>query len=212
MADSDADALVACTYNAMIYYYSDCYTYIFLFVLIAANILCDARSIVSSVIVMKIFLYSYYYCFLVVLVFLSFLTAYTHSFSSLNPFDPSKARIAIDYGPRLIGIASSDILMHVQPKITIANTGDLIQISREIIKYVKSYGASEVLIGLPLDSNGKMSYNVRNFNGKLCLHFASVYSCIQKIEWPRGKVLLVDERYTTKEAKFRLKSVRHGKS
>jgi hypothetical protein len=51
-----------------------------------------------------------------------------------------------------------------------------------------------------------MSYNVKNFNGRLCLRFSSVLAAITENEYRQIGVLLVDERYTTREAKIRMKS------
>lgn len=55
-----------------------------------------------------------------------------------------------------------------------------------------------------------MHYDIRNFNGQLCLNFSKVLSSIAINANSRSvRVLLFDERYTTKEAKMRLK---HDKS
>jgi len=45
-----------------------------------------------------------------------------------------------------------------------------------------------------------------NFNGRLCLDFSKVLSAVSQALYPRMRVILVDERYTTREAKQRLKS------
>jgi RNase H-fold protein (predicted Holliday junction resolvase) len=55
--------------------------------------------------------------------------------------------------------------------------------------------------------NGKMSTSVRNFNGRLCLNFSSVLSAVLKNEYANAEVMLVDERYTTREAKARIQQV-----
>lgn len=49
-----------------------------------------------------------------------------------------------------------------------------------------------------------MSYKIRNFNGNLCLNFSSVLAAVVARDIPRAKVKLVDERYTTREAKSRI--------
>ena len=63
-----------------------------------------------------------------------------------------------------------------------------------------------MIVGLPLDSNGKMSHKVKNFNGQLCLNFSMVLAATATIALPRASVHLFDERYTTREAKARIKS------
>ena len=89
-----------------------------------------------------------------------------------------------------------------------ANSGDLTRLSRQILDKARTDGAVEVIVGLPLDSNGIMSHRLRNFNGQLCLNFSQVLCSVAGAELPRCKVLLVDERYTTREAKLRMKAER----
>ena len=118
-------------------------------------------------------------------------------------FELKRARIAIDYGPRLIGLASSLGRMTKTDGV-LQNNGNLTYTSEQIVNFAKRSGAIEILVGLPLDSNGRMSYKVRNFNGNLCLNFSSVLAAVVTNEIPRAKVKLVDERYTTREAKARM--------
>lgn len=124
---------------------------------------------------------------------------------AVGGFESGRPRISLDYGPRLVGLASSDIFGSVNPLCTLNNDGDLVQLSQDVLTYARREGAIEALVGLPTDSNGKMSYDVRNFNGNLCLDFATVLASVAREEMPRLKVLLVDERYTTREAKARMK-------
>jgi RNase H-fold protein (predicted Holliday junction resolvase) len=122
------------------------------------------------------------------------------------PFQQNRARISVDYGPRLIGIAKGNILGSVEPHGTIINTGNLTQLSQHVIDLANSISAVEIIIGIPLDSDGVMHHNVRNFNGKLCLKFSDVLSSVVVNTNTRPlKTLLFDERYTTKEAKMRLR-------
>jgi len=121
-------------------------------------------------------------------------------------FDLNKARISIDYGPRLVGVAVSDCLHHVRPLITLVNNGKLVDLSNQITDIARAQGAKEFILGLPVDSNGKVTYKVKNFNGQLCLNFSRVLCAIVGEKYPQGKVLLVDERYTTKAAKIKMKT------
>ena len=82
-------------------------------------------------------------------------------------FELGRPRIALDYGPRLIGLACSDIFGVVTPMCTLSNDGDLVELSRLVLQYARREGATEAIVGLPTDSNGKVSYDVRNFNGNL---------------------------------------------
>ena len=57
-----------------------------------------------------------------------------------------------------------------------------------------------------MDSNGKMGpRGPRNFNGQLCMNFSKVLGAVTAATLPRVQVLLFDERYTTREAKARLR-------
>lgn len=119
-------------------------------------------------------------------------------------FQMLRSRMAVDYGPRLIGLAIS-LGGDARPLTTISNNGNLSLISREVLNVCKCHSVSELLIGIPLDSRGKLGGPVRNFNGQLCLNFSQVITSIAFNEFPRTKVFLCDERYTTKEAKMRMK-------
>ena len=119
-------------------------------------------------------------------------------------FELKRARIAIDYGPRLIGLASS-IGRMTRTDGVLRNNGNLTYVAEQIVNFAKRVGAVEILVGLPLDSNGRMSYKLRNFNGNLCLNFSAVLAAVVMNDVPRAKVRLVDERYTTREAKARIR-------
>jgi len=125
----------------------------------------------------------------------------------LSDFEVQRCRVGVDYGPRKIGVAAA-VGSAARPLRDIKNDGDLCSISREIARVCRLEGATEILVGVPLDSDGKMSYDVRNLNGRLCLQFSSVMAAIAQNEFPRLTVRLVDERYTTKEAKLRMKTER----
>lgn len=124
-------------------------------------------------------------------------------------FVPKRVRIGVDYGPRLIGLAYSDYFGLVKPYLTITNNGNLISISKKVLLWAKSIRAAELIIGVPVGSNGRLDYNVNNINGKICLNFATVLAS----ESSNGKdfrpiVRLFDERFTTKEAEQKLSSTR----
>lgn len=121
-----------------------------------------------------------------------------------NSFAARRVRIGVDYGPRYIGIAYSDYFGVVHPYTTVRNTGDLSQISESIVRFVKILRASEIVLGIPLDGDGSLDYNVQNMNGKICLNFSVVLSCIVHHLCSQSvNVVLFDERYSTQEAKLR---------
>lgn len=121
-------------------------------------------------------------------------------------FDLYAPKLGIDYGPRLIGLALGNKLGQVNPFTTITNHHNITEICYEISDLVISKGIIDVILGIPLDSNGKLSYKVRNFNGGLCLDFSKVLATVIKNECPDAKVHLVDERFSTREAKARMKA------
>ena len=119
----------------------------------------------------------------------------------------------------MIGIAKSNILGSVEPHATVKNTGNLTQLSQDVIDLANSISACEIIIGIPLgisilficdylsngskcnifsflDVDGVMHHNVRNFNGRLCLNFSSVLSSVVVNTNTRPlRTLLFDERY-----------------
>ena len=141
-----------------------------------------------------------------VLIWLWFLLdIYQHCFSL--SFQAQRSRVSIDYGPRTIGVAYSNYCGLVQPHGILKNNGDLKSIASKISALAKSWNAAEIIVGVPLDSNGKMHFGVNNFNGQLCINFSRVLSSVTQNEYsPNVLIKLFDERYTTKEAKLRLKA------
>lgn len=123
----------------------------------------------------------------------------------LPGFQLRRARLSIDYGPRVIGIAQSNYLGVVQPYGTIRNTGNLVGVAKSVLDLAKTWSVSELVLGVPLDSDGILHNNVRNFNGQLCLNFSQILSSVAFHEYSaKFKTVLFDERFTTKEAKLRL--------
>jgi RNase H-fold protein (predicted Holliday junction resolvase) len=120
-------------------------------------------------------------------------------------FLKGKSRLSIDYGPRVIGIARSTIMGKVEPYGTVRNNGDLMKISNQIVSLAKQWDVFEMVVGVPVDSDGRLHYNVHNLNGRLSLNFSQVLSTVAAYEVNRSiTTLLFDERFTTKEAKLRL--------
>jgi len=76
-----------------------------------------------------------------------------------------------------------------KPLCTLPNLGNLTTLSREILNIAKKKNAKELLLGIPVDSNGLVDYNVKNFNGILCLNFSRVLSAVASVESPQCKVL-----------------------
>lgn len=118
-------------------------------------------------------------------------------------FDMKRVRLSIDYGPRLIGLAKSDIRGKVRSFDTIENTWNLTQIAHKIARVVNQIGAYEIILGVPMDPNQKtLNYRVKNLNGQLCLNFSTVLANVVHSQCKsRVSVRLYDERYSSFEAK-----------
>lgn len=128
-------------------------------------------------------------------------------FHDVVGFHPRIGRLAVDYGPRTIGIAQGNYLGVVQPYGTIPNKGSLSNVARNILNLARTFSVSEIIVGVPLDSDGSLRHDVRNFNGRLCLNFSSVLSAVSENDFPgKFRTMLFDERYTTKEATLRLQT------
>ena len=103
--------------------------------------------------------------------------------------------LALDYGEKRIGVAITDPLkMFVTPFATIENKSDE-YVFEELLKLFKSQKAERIIVGLPLNIEGKDTIKtgeVRIFYKKLS----------EKTELP---LLWCDERYSTCEANDFLK-------
>ena len=121
-------------------------------------------------------------------------------------FDLFRSRVAIDYGPRNIGVAVA-FGEDIQPLRTLSNHGNLTVLAGEIINIARTHGACELIVGVPVDRDGRTKYTVENLNGIMSLNFSSVLaSCCQR-SYPKARVLIMDERYTTREAKAKSKDI-----
>eukprot|EP01040_Poterioochromonas_malhamensis_P010645 gene10645-11592_t len=122
-------------------------------------------------------------------------------------FELRRVRIGVDYGPRFIGVAYSDIFGEVHPLFVIHNKNNLTMISDQIFRLAKYRSASEIVVGIPLTGRnaGDLQRTINNFNGQLCLNFSKVLqSVITHRSNGRLKVKLFDERFTTSEAKLKI--------
>ena len=103
--------------------------------------------------------------------------------------------LAIDYGLKRVGIALGDTELKIAvPKEVVPNDGNLLKRIKEL---VTQHRISKIVVGLPLTPSGKEGERaklVREFVRDLKEHVCD------------REVILWDERYTTLEAKERLKS------
>ncbi len=97
--------------------------------------------------------------------------------------------MAIDYGKKRTGIAVSDPLQMIATGLDTVNTKQLFDF---LASYFEQEEVVEVVVGEPLLENGEASQNLPR-----------VHTFIAKFKkiYPRIKVTLQDERYTSREAK-----------
>ena len=96
--------------------------------------------------------------------------------------------IAIDYGKKRTGIAVTDELQIIASGLTTVNTKDLFSF---LTKYFSDNQVDEIVLGLPKRLNNEATHNTQ-----------PVLEIKDKIEktFPKYKVILVDERFTSKMA------------
>ena len=126
-------------------------------------------------------------------------------------FDFSMNRLAIDYGPRLIGVAKANSFNSAAPLCTISNDRNVSALCLKLLTLAKTHDATELIVGVPLDK-ASTKFNAKNFNAQLVLNFAAVLSALHKKEqqqkipgFDTPSIFLFDESFTTKEAIIRLK-------
>lgn len=98
--------------------------------------------------------------------------------------------LAIDYGKARTGIAVTDDMQIIASGLTTVETPKLIDFLK---KYFSENSVDEVVIGLPTDLKGNMSY-IETEIQKFILLFEK--------EFPDKKINRLDERFTSKMASF----------
>lgn len=109
--------------------------------------------------------------------------------------------IAIDYGKARIGLASGQMITRTATPIGTIEAYDGEPNWLELDKIVKSRNPSDIIVGLPLDTQG-----FETDITKLAKDFAK-----QVQQRYSRNVHLVNEAYSTREARWRLESVKNKK-
>lgn len=140
--------------------------------------------------------------------------AFSLKSSNLASFDRNKVRLAIDYGPRNIGLAYSNVLGQIRPYQTIPNTRNLTSISHSILAVARSLQVQEMLLGIPCDADGILSYDIKNFNGRLCLQFSRVLAAYLRASSVPYTIplYLCNEQFSTQEARHKLRCTKERSS
>lgn len=107
--------------------------------------------------------------------------------------------LALDYGEKRIGIAVSDSLGITAQGVATLEYKSLDKVFPEILKQIHEYHAVQILIGLPLDTEGqegKQAKKVREFGKGLSAFLQGVGMPLPLIWW--------DESMSTMEAEAHL--------
>jgi hypothetical protein len=134
--------------------------------------------------------FSWFYCYGLVLHILLNLstTEYVAAFS----FVVSRPRVGIDYGPRRIGLAVSTG-SQASPLRTIHHGENMTLVMRSIAEVASNYGASELVVGVPLGPQGAFTGRLPGFNARLCVSFARQLFSFTKKFLPQVMVMLFHE-------------------
>ncbi|ALB01544.1 Holliday junction resolvase [Francisella persica ATCC VR-331] len=109
--------------------------------------------------------------------------------------------IAIDYGKTRIGLASGQMITRTTTPIGTVEAYDGVPNWIELDKIIKRWNPSNIIIGLPLDTQDfetDITKAVKDFAKKVQQRY-------------QRKVYLINEAYSTREARWRLEEVKSKK-
>ena len=112
-----------------------------------------------------------------------------------------KALLAIDYGRARIGIASGQMITKTASPIGTVEAFDGVPNWIELDKVVKRWSPSDIIVGLPLDTSD-LDTDITRDARKFAIEIEERY---------KKKVHLINEAYSTREARWRLESVKDRK-
>ncbi|GAB4223026.1 MAG: Holliday junction resolvase RuvX [Francisella sp.] len=112
-----------------------------------------------------------------------------------------KSLIAIDYGKARIGVASGQMITKTATPIGSVEAFDGVPNWIELDKIIKNWNPSDIIVGLPLDTN--------NFETDITKEAKDFAKEVEKRY--KKNVHLVNEAYSTREARWRLEEVKNKK-
>ena len=112
-----------------------------------------------------------------------------------------KALLAIDYGRARIGIASGQMITKTASPIGTVEAYDGVPNWIELDKVIKRWNPSDIIIGLPLDTRD-LDTDITRDARKFAIEIEERY---------KKPVHLINEAYSTREARWRLESVKEKK-
>lgn len=130
------------------------------------------------------------------------LTHYLIEIQVIAKMFQSLSLIAIDYGKARIGIASGQMITKTATPIGTVEAYDGVPNWIELDKIIKRWNPSDIIIGLPLDT--------QDFETDITKAAKDFAKEVQQ-RYQR-KVHLINEAYSTREARWRLEEVKSKKS
>jgi len=112
-----------------------------------------------------------------------------------------KALLAIDYGRARIGIASGQMITKTASPIGTVEAFDGVPNWIELDKVIKRWNPSDIIVGLPLDTRD-LDTDITRDARKFAIEIEERY---------KKPVHLINEAYSTREARWRLESVKEKK-
>ncbi|MGQ4003452.1 Holliday junction resolvase RuvX [Francisellaceae bacterium CB300] len=112
-----------------------------------------------------------------------------------------KALLGIDYGRARIGIASGQMITKTASPIGTVEAFDGVPNWIELDKVMKRWNPSDIIIGLPLDTKD-LDTDITRDARKFAIEIEERY---------KKPVHLINEAYSTREARWRLESVKDKK-
>ena len=112
-----------------------------------------------------------------------------------------KALLAIDYGRARIGIASGQMITCTASPICTVEAYDGVPNWIDLDKVIKRWNPSDIIVGLPLDTRG-LDTDITRDARKFAIEVEERY---------KKPVHLINEAYSTREARWRLESVKDKK-
>ena len=112
-----------------------------------------------------------------------------------------KALLGIDYGRARIGIASGQMITKTASPIGTVEAFDGVPNWIELDKVMKRWNPSDIIVGLPLDTRD-LDTDITRDARKFAIEIEERY---------KKPVHLINEAYSTREARWRLESVKDKK-
>lgn len=112
-----------------------------------------------------------------------------------------KVLLAIDYGRARIGVASGQMITRTASPVGTVEAYDGVPNWIDLDKIIKRWNPSDIIVGLPLDTKG-LDTDITRDARRFAIEIEERYKKI---------VHLINEAYSTREARWRLESIKDTK-